>query len=214
MTDNNKSLEDIRAIRQMMEDSSKFLSLSGLSGILAGIYAILGAGYTYFFIFDKGKHYYNEFMISLTGKSTNEFRISLIVVAAIVFLSATLSTFYLSRQKAQKAGTQFWSKTAKKILIEMGTVLFLGGIFCIILIFQGDLRLVASATLLFYGISLISIAKYTHHNIKYLGYSEAILGLFAGIFLSYGIVFWSIGFGVFHIIYGIVMYLKYERCGD
>ncbi len=214
MTNNIKSLEDIRAIRQMMEDSSKFLSLSGLSGVLAGIYALLGAGYTYFFIFDSGKHYYNEFMISLTGKSTNEFRVSLIIVAAIVFLSATLSTFYLSRQKAQKAGTPFWSNTAKKILFEMGTVLFLGGIFCIILIFQGDLRLVASATLLFYGISLISIAKYTHHDIKYLGYSEAILGLFAGIFLSYGIAFWSIGFGVFHIIYGIVMYLKYERCGD
>ena len=212
MNENYKSLEDIKAIRQMMEDSSKFLSLSGLSGVLAGIYALLGAGYTYFYIFDSGNHFYNEFMISLTGKPTHEFRISLLVVAAIVFLSATISTFLLSKQKAQKAGTQFWSNTAKKILTEMGTILFLGGVFCIILIFQGDLRLVASTTLLFYGISLITIAKYTHHDIKYLGYAEAFLGLLAGIYLSYGIVFWSIGFGLFHIIYGVVMYLKYERC--
>ncbi len=214
MDSENKNLEDIRAIRQMMEDSSKFLSLSGLSGIAAGVFALLGASYTYFFIFEGGQHFYNEYMISLTSKSTLEIRISLLIVAALVFIAACISGFWFSYKKAKKAGTKLWSITAKKIIFEMGTILVLGGTFCLILIIHGDLRMVASTTLLFYGISLISIAKYTHRDIKYLGYCQAFIGLISALFLSYGIVFWSIGFGLLHIIYGVVMYLKYDRCKD
>ena len=46
----NKQIEDIKAIREMMEKSSKFLSLSGLSGISAGVIAIIGAALAYFHI--------------------------------------------------------------------------------------------------------------------------------------------------------------------
>ncbi len=212
MVNENKSLEDIKAIRQMMEDSSKFLSLSGLSGIAAGFFALLGAGYAYFYIFEGGRQYYNEYMVSLSTKTTLEIRLSLLIVAIIVFIAAVASAFWFSSRKAKKAGTKLWSSTAKKIILEMGSILLLGGLFCLALIFQGDFRMVASATLLFYGISLISIAKYTHRDIKYLGYSEAIIGLISALFLSYGIIFWSIGFGLLHIVYGIVMYLKYDRC--
>ncbi|TLX76604.1 hypothetical protein E9993_06860 [Labilibacter sediminis] len=212
MTAKDKSIEDLKAIRQMMEDSSKFLSLSGLSGVLAGIFALIGAAYTYFFIMEGGKHYYNEYMISLTNKATVEIRLSLLVVAFVVFVSALLSGIILSRKKAHKQGVKLWSNTAKKLCIEMAASISIGGAFCMILIYHGELQYVASATLIFYGLSLINIAKYTHHDIKVLGYSEVILGLIAGIFLSYGILFWALGFGLFHIIYGIVMYLKYERC--
>ena len=41
MTDNKKHIEDIAEIRSLMEKSSKFISLSGLSGILAGIFALI-----------------------------------------------------------------------------------------------------------------------------------------------------------------------------
>jgi predicted lysophospholipase L1 biosynthesis ABC-type transport system permease subunit len=39
----NTQADDIKAIREMMEKSSKFLSLSGLSGVVAGCAAIAGA---------------------------------------------------------------------------------------------------------------------------------------------------------------------------
>lgn len=214
MTSKNKSLEDLKVIRQMMEDSSKFLSLSGLSGVLAGIFALLGAAYTYFFIMEGGKHFYNEYMVSLTSKATIEIRLSLLIVALVVFTSALLSAILLSHKKAKKEGVKLWSRAARKLSIEMALGITIGGAFCMILIYHGALPLVASSTLIFYGLTLINIAKYTHRDIKILGYSEVILGLIAGVFLSYGILFWSIGFGIFHIIYGIVMYLKYERCED
>lgn len=214
MTSKNKSLEDLKVIRQMMEDSSKFLSLSGLSGVLAGIFALLGAAYAYFFIMEGGKHFYNEYMVSLTSKATIEIRLSLLIVALVVFTSALLSAILLSHKKAKKEGVKLWSNAARKLSIEMALGITIGGAFCMILIYHGALQLVASSTLIFYGLTLINIAKYTHRDIKILGYSEVILGLIAGVFLSYGILFWSIGFGIFHIIYGIVMYLKYERCED
>jgi predicted lysophospholipase L1 biosynthesis ABC-type transport system permease subunit len=212
MMTKQKSAEDLKVIRQIMEDSTKFLSLSGLSGILAGAFALIGAAVAYFFILDAGDHYYNEYMISLTYKTTSSIRISLLADAAGVFLLAITTAYYLSHQKAKKAKVKLWNSAAKKLSLEMAIGLIIGGLFCLILIYHGDLRMVASATLVFYGLTLINIAKYTHRDIKVLGYFETILGLLAGIFLNYGIFFWSIGFGIFHIIYGVVMYLKYERC--
>jgi len=41
--------------------------------------------------------------------------------------------------------------------------------------------------------------------------SEIALGLLAGLFMNFGMLFWTIGFGVLHIVYGFVMYLKYDK---
>ena len=43
----NEHLENLKEIRTLMERSSKFLSLSGLSGISAGIIALVGAFMVY-----------------------------------------------------------------------------------------------------------------------------------------------------------------------
>jgi hypothetical protein len=40
---------------------------------------------------------------------------------------------------------------------------------------------------------------------------QLILGLFAGIFAPYGLVFWVLGFGLLHLVYGVVMWMRYER---
>lgn len=45
-----KQLEDLKMIRELMEKSSKFLSLIGLSGIIAGITAIIGAAFAWFYL--------------------------------------------------------------------------------------------------------------------------------------------------------------------
>ena len=43
-------LKDISEIKNLMNKSSRFISLSGLSGILAGIYALVGAAMTYYYV--------------------------------------------------------------------------------------------------------------------------------------------------------------------
>jgi hypothetical protein len=65
--------------------------------------------------------------------------------------------------------------------------------------------------LIFYGLALLNASKYTLKEIRYLGMSEICLGLIASAWVQFGIVFWGIGFGMLHIIYGTFMYFKYEK---
>jgi hypothetical protein len=211
MTDQQHSLQDIKAIRQMMEASSRFLSLSGLSGIAAGTFAILGAAITYFFILDAGNNLYNEHIIAIKGSSTEDIRLGLLIVAVLVFIGAVSSAWYISWYKAKKNGQKFWTHQSKKMTVSLIFFLTVGGLFSGILVLHDNIQLVASAMLIFYGLALINAAQYTFRDIKYLGICEVILGVVAGIFLNYGLLLWTIGFGVLHIVYGISMYYKYER---
>jgi hypothetical protein len=71
--------------------------------------------------------------------------------------------------------------------------------------------LAAPACLVFYGLALIQGSANTFDEIRYLGFSEIILGLISASVPGYGLVFWAIGFGVLHIIYGVIMYNKYDK---
>ncbi|MBS2097040.1 hypothetical protein [Carboxylicivirga linearis] len=211
MKETNPTIQDIKAIRQMMEDSSKFLSLSGLSGVAAGLTAIIGAAIAYYFVLDKGTIIYDERMVDLYSNNTLSIRLGLFTTAVVVFIVAVTLAWWLSYRKAKKAKVSFWTHTAKKVMWSMVSTLTVGGLFSLILIYHENIRLVASVMLIFYGLALIMASRYTQRDIQYLGYTEILLGLAAGLFLNFGLIFWTLGFGVFHIIYGIVMYLKYDR---
>jgi hypothetical protein len=70
--------------------------------------------------------------------------------------------------------------------------------------------LVAPATLIFYGLALVNAERYTLTDIKYLGYCQIGLGLISLFFLGWGLVAWTFGFGVLHIVYGLIMHKKYK----
>jgi hypothetical protein len=211
METKNKPLDDILAIRNMMERSSKFLSLSGLSGVFAGCCAIVGAAVAYFGILKAGNIKYNEYMRSLSEVSTREIRLELMGLALVVLALALGGALYFSVRKAQKNKQNFWNKASKQLLIHLLIPLFTGGIFSLLLIWHNNIDLVASTTLIFYGLALVNAGKFTFGEVHYLGLSEIVLGLLAGVFLHFGLVFWILGFGVLHIVYGLVMYRKYER---
>ena len=72
-------------------------------------------------------------------------------------------------------------------------------------------RFVSSACLIFYGIALVNASKYTLRDVKWLGVLQIVLGLINTQFIGYGLYFWTAGFGILHIVYGIIMWWKYER---
>ncbi|TAJ12266.1 hypothetical protein DMA11_13525 [Marinilabiliaceae bacterium JC017] len=211
MNTKESSIEDIKVIRQMMENSSKFLSLSGLSGIAAGTFAIIGAAIAYFYIMDAGNTIYDEYLVALKGGNTTNIRMGLLFDALFVLTGAIASAWYFSWRKSKNKQTKFWTPSTKKMAWSLSFVLLIGGLFSLILAYHENIRLVGAAMLIFYGLALINAAKYTHRDIQYLGYIEVALGLLAGIFLNYGLLFWTLGFGVFHIVYGVTMYYKYDR---
>ena len=203
--------EELQAIRNIMERSSKFLSLSGLSGVFAGVCALIGAAVAYFIILDTGHILNNDYLQNLDNSSTNTIKWYLAIDALLVLVIASLGALYFSVRKAKQAGQAFWSATSRRLVGHLLIPLVAGGIFAIILVLRNEIELVASVTLIFYGLSLVNAGKFTLGEIHYLGLTEIVLGILAGVFVHQGLLFWAIGFGVMHIVYGVVMYYKYER---
>jgi hypothetical protein len=135
----------------------------------------------------------------------------LILDAACVLVLAFITALYFSKKKAKANGEVLWSKPAFQMAENVGIPLAAGGAFSLILLSKGFYGLVGPAMLIFYGVSLVSGSKYTVKDIRYLGILEIVLGLINCFYIGYGIYFWALGFGILHIIYGVVMYYKYER---
>ena len=210
MKNQTSPIDDLKHIRQMMEESSKFLSLSGLSGVAVGTVALIGAAIAHFHILDSGALKYDEYLRVLPGYYNKGIRFSLIFLALVILAAAITSAWYISYRKSRKLHVVFWTPSTKNMVFGLLSILVTGGLFCLILIYHGYFRIIASVMLLFYGIALINASKYSKHDIKTLGYAEIILGLLSAFWLHYGLLFWTVGFGLVHIVYGIMMYMKYD----
>ncbi len=198
--------KDLESIRKLMERSVKFISLSGLSGILSGVYALIGAATAYYLV-----HYpASPFDYRIYPIQSGEVLMQLTGVAAVVLASSLLTGFWLSARKAKRAGVKIWDATSKRLFINLSMPLTTGGIFILILLSNGHFGIVGPACLIFYGLALINASANLYEEVRYLGYSEIILGLISASLPGYGLLFWAIGFGLLHIIYGSVMYKRYD----
>jgi hypothetical protein len=198
---------ELNSIRNLMERSAKFISLSGLSGIMAGIYALIGAGLGYYIVYGPSSslQYRNYYV------NEQEVIWCLFYIAVLVLLLSLTTGIWLTLRKASKKNQNVWNPASKNLLISMAIPLFTGGLFILILLFRGYYGVIAPASLIFYGLSLVAASHYTYTDVKWLGILEILLGLLATLLPGYGIVFWSIGFGILHIVYGSIMHFKYDR---
>lgn len=196
----NDHLKDISEIRSMMERSSKFLSLSGLAGVSAGIAGLLGAGAVYMRLTQSEHQPQEESLFSF-----------IVLTAAIVLFSALGLAIFFTTRMARKKGLPVWSQTTKDMLANLLLPLSAGGAFCLILWYHGLVMLIGPATLLFYGLALLNTGNQTLREVRVLALAQIILGLLAALFLDHWLIFWAVGFGALHIVYGIFMYVKYEK---
>ncbi len=211
MENTKQHLESLSEIKNLMERSTKFLSLSGMSGIIAGITALAGA----FLAYQRIHHYLDTSSLDYTRivnkEVMNKLLLELVGIGIMVLVISIVVGIYLTIRESKKNNQSIWDKTSKLLLTNLMIPLVTGGLFCLILIFHNHFALVGSATLIFYGLALVNCSKYTLNGIKYLGLSEIALGLLSALFIGNGIFFWAIGFGILHIVYGSLMHLKYNR---
>lgn len=197
---------ELSSIRDLMERSSKFISLSGLSGVLAGLYALVGAGWGYLLIQHPAMGNPGQYDAERPLIFWQLFTIALVV---LVFSIATCC--WLTMRKAKSKHENAWNPVSRRLLAAIGVPLFTGGLFIIIMLAKGDYTTIAPACLIFYGLALVAGSHYTYNDIKWLGLCEIFLGLLALILPQAGLILWAVGFGLLHILYGSIMHFKYER---
>ncbi len=210
MNESREHLQTLSDIRSMMERSSRFLSLSGLSGVSAGVIALAGAAVVYMRVglSSYSGSYYGSVGNGVSRSAADQF---FVTVAVVVLIAALLSGVFFTVRKARRQGQSVWNQTSRRLLWAMLVPLAAGGIFCLVLLLHNLIWLVFPGTLIFYGLALLSGSRYTVRDVESLGYCEVGLGLLALFFPGYNLLTWAVGFGVLHIVYGLTMYYKYER---
>ena len=220
--ESSKYIEDLASIKSMMSKSSRFMSISGLSGILAGVYALIAFFVTYRVLatvvlpgisIDNLPEGETNILEGLLNAFTGGYGVDTILalIGIITLAAAILTGIILTIRKAKKHNEKIWDPTSRRLIANFAIPLAAGGIFCLVLLQYGIIGLVAPCTLIFYGLALVNASKYTLGDIKYLGLANVIIGLISTQFIGYGLFFWALGFGVLHIIYGSLMYFKYDR---
>jgi len=207
-TENSQHLEAIQDIRNMMKKSTRFLSLSGLSGVFAGIFALAGAYVAHLYILTIFEH---AVAVDRGMLDRDKIYLNFILICAGVLILSISTAYVFSNRKAKREGHKLFDHTAIRVLINLCIPLVAGGLFCLALLYHGAIVFIAPCMLLFYGMALINASKYTYDDIRYFGICEIILGLINAFNLGNGLLYWSLGFGVLHIVYGAVMWFKYEK---
>jgi hypothetical protein len=214
MNDSEKLSSELSDIRQIMERSSRFISLSGLSGIAAGICALIGTWFSADVI-EQNKSAVRSLKRSITDinlASLSEiFGSHLFQIAMATLIAAMVSAFIFTYRRSKKTNVPIWGSTARRLTINVLVPMITGGIFLLALIQNGIYGFIAPGCLIFYGLGVLNASKYTLPETRYLGYGEILLGVLNLFFVGEGLYFWAAGFGVLHIVYGIFMWWKYER---
>lgn len=200
------SFHDLREIRQMMEKSSRFISLSGWSGVAAGCSALVGA-----FVANGAIRSYYKNAYGTPSACPTCLKQDLLVIAALVFLSALTLAFFFTYARSKKEGVAIWGPTARKLMWSTMVPMAVGGLFIWRLMELQYYGLVAASSLVFYGLALINGSKFTVGEIRFLGYGQLVTGLLCLWFPNHGLIAWAFGFGILHIVYGFTMWWKYER---
>ena len=194
-------LKDISEIKNMMHKSSRFISLSGLSGILAGIYALIGAAVVYWLVMT-----YSNGVLMLDGWVYQTCLLILAIVATLSIITGIL----LTTKKAKKHEAKIWDATSRRLVLNFLIPLVVGGLYILIILSQGKYGQSGGLMLIFYGLALVNASKYSIGDIQYLGYIQIVLGLLGAWKPGFGFWLWVLGFGFMHIVYGAWMHFKYD----
>jgi hypothetical protein len=204
----NESLQELQHIKKMMERSTKFSSLSGFSGIAAGTCALVGIWFVV-----RSIAGWQSSHISDPDAPLDELSNQLLLIAVATFIAAAISSSIFIYLRCKKLDIPVLGRSARRVIINIAIPLFVGSLFIFRLATAGAYRLIPPACLIFYGLALVNASKYTLNEIRYLGFTELLIGIINLWFLGYGLIFWGIGFGLMHIIYGMIIWWKYEKSG-
>ena len=199
-----KYLDDLSEIRKIMSHSARFLSLSGLSGVSTGLIALAGAFLAKQLVFSRGNYLLGEPVV-ISGDLLRD----LVLIASGTLLLSVVSALWFTARKSRRENERAWDAQAGRLLVNLLIPLTTGGLLCLILLRMGYIGFLPAMTLIFYGLALVNGSHYTHSHIRYLGMTEILLGLLALVFISQSLYIWMVGFGLFQMVYGLLIQRKW-----
>jgi hypothetical protein len=205
MTQQNPN-ETLAEIKSMMENSTRFLSLSGFSGVLIGSYALIAVA----LFVSQNNLDFTHFDTHTRKWNEPGFMQSAMMYGVLLFTASLVTSLLFSVRKAKKKNLPMVSGISKKLAFNFFTPIAVGVLVCLNFI-TSEAWLVLPLSLIFYGFALLFASHYTFTTLKYFGLCQLLLGIIALYFLPYQVLLWTIGFGILHIAYGLYMYFKFER---
>lgn len=203
--DNQKYAEDIKEIRDIMNRTTRFISLSGLSGVSTGITALAGAWLSYQWVFKD-----RDYLVHHAVEMESNLFTGLIFIALATLISAIVAAVFFTRRKAMKQNQRVFGIPSKQLLLNLSIPLVAGGFYCLLVLLKGYVGILPSLTLIFYGLALINGSKHTLTEIRNLGMIQILLGLLAYQFIDYSLLLWALGFGLIQMLYGFIIHMKYR----
>ncbi|NDC40730.1 MAG: hypothetical protein EBZ77_04135 [Chitinophagia bacterium] len=206
----DSSLEALKEIKSIMDRSARFVSLAGMSGVWAGTVALVSASVAYVWL-QKPEFQHIGKAMEGTMEFFDPFTIKLMLLGIATFVFAFAGALYFTWKKAKSARGTLWNNASRQMVLHGFYPLFAGGMFSIMFIYYGCGLFVVPACLIFYGLALISASRHTYSDIRYIGMLDVVLGCTSLFFPGFGLYFWALGFGVLHIVYGLIMWNRYDK---
>ena len=201
--ENKDALNTLHEIKELMEKSSRFQAISGWSILIVGLLAsVVSAGAWLLLLPHEG--------MSMGGMLINSPYRTLIassVALALLVVSFAVVCFGSYRMMKRQGGFEF-GRTIRRPLFHFAVPMVVGGLLCLAMLMQGHYGLTSTFMLVFYGLALLNASHYTSRSIALLGYCELVLGVVDCFVVSHAILFWFLGFGLLHIVFGIYFILK------
>jgi hypothetical protein len=200
----DKAARELKVIRQLMERPVRYSTMSGLSGILAGLAALGGLA--------------ADWAISSAWQDTPRMamKINVLVwagVLAVAFAGAVICT----RLRERRQNMPFWSGVKKRILLTILPPFVAGVGLTLIIAYRwhtgwgpNEWGLIPAIWMLFYGLALWQVGLLSPVEVRLMGAAFLACGLAAALWFQ-PYPYWSLGvtFGGFHIVYGLAVWVRH-----
>jgi len=183
-----RAMDNLSFIRQTMERATAFTAVPGWGGVAMGVLALAAA------------------LVADTRPSAAEWAATWLVTSA---LALTLGGWTMAA-KARRAGTTVFSYSGRRFVLSYLPPLAVGALLSGVLVRAGLYEALPGTWLLLYGTGVVTGGAFSVRVVPLMGLCFMGLGVVA-LFgpAGWGNVLMAAGFGVLHIVFGLIIARRY-----
>ena len=182
------AIEDLRFIRETMENAASFTAVPGWGGVAMGVVALATA------------------CVAPRPTSARAWIITWLAAALGAFALGALAIYW----KARRAGTPILTRPGRKFLLSLFPPLFAGAVISGAVYATGLTRLLPGVWLLLYGVGVISAGTFSVRVVPVMGLCFMLAGVLAMFCpAAWGNAVMAAGFGGIHILFGAIIARRY-----